>query len=98
MTTHLQKTEQNKTLPTNLAAPFPPHTCTVQHTLPCPFPLGGPVQDKAMYAVGQLISGNSLARSALFFYALLLHAVIFLILARLARAGSGGLGGTVGRC
>ena len=35
-----------------------------------------------MYAVGQLISGNSLARSAIFFYALLLHAVIFLILAR----------------
>ncbi|EFN56705.1 hypothetical protein CHLNCDRAFT_144082 [Chlorella variabilis] len=38
--------------------------------------------DKAMYAVGNLISGNSLARSAIFFYALALHAVIFLILAR----------------
>jgi hypothetical protein len=45
------------------------------------------VQDKAMYAVGQLISGNSLARSAIFFYALLLHAVIFLILARWVAVG-----------
>lgn len=35
-----------------------------------------------MYAVGSLISGNSAARSAIFFYALLLHAAIFLILAR----------------
>jgi len=35
-----------------------------------------------MYAVGSLISGNSVARSAIFFYALALHAVIFLILAR----------------
>ena len=40
-----------------------------------------------MYAVGQLISGNSLARSAIFFYALLLHAVIFLILARWVAVG-----------
>ncbi|KAL4425119.1 hypothetical protein ABPG77_008224 [Micractinium sp. CCAP 211/92] len=41
-----------------------------------------PLQDKAMYAVGSLISGNSVARTAIFFYALALHAVIFLILAR----------------
>ena len=42
-----------------------------------------------MYAVGNLISGNSLARSAIFFYALALHAVIFLILARCGRPGAG---------
>ncbi|KAI3427262.1 hypothetical protein D9Q98_007195 [Chlorella vulgaris] len=41
-----------------------------------------PIQDKAMYGVANLISGNSVARSAIFFYALALHAVIFLILAR----------------
>ncbi len=41
-------------------------------------------QDRAMYAVGSLISGNSAARSFIFFYALALHAVIFLILARCA--------------
>jgi hypothetical protein len=35
-----------------------------------------------MYGVANLISGNSVARSAIFFYALALHAVIFLILAR----------------
>ena len=35
-----------------------------------------------MYAVGSLISGNSAARSVIFFYLLALHAVIFLILAR----------------
>ncbi|PRW51060.1 CASP-like [Chlorella sorokiniana] len=41
-----------------------------------------PLQDRAMYAVGSLISGNSAARSVIFFYLLVLHAVIFLILAR----------------
>lgn len=35
-----------------------------------------------MYAVGSLIGGSSLARSAIFFYTLALHAVIFFILAR----------------
>lgn len=35
-----------------------------------------------MYAVGSLIGGSAAARSAIFFYALALHAVIFLILAR----------------
>lgn len=49
---------------------------------PTPTPLPLSPQDKAMYAVGSLISGNSVARTAIFFYALALHAVIFLILAR----------------
>ncbi len=35
-----------------------------------------------MYAFGRLISGNKAARSAIFFYALVLHAIIFLVLAR----------------
>ena len=49
-------------------------------------------QDRAMYAVGTLISGNSAARSFIFFYALALHAVIFLILARCVPAVCGPAG------
>jgi hypothetical protein len=35
-----------------------------------------------MYGVATLISGNRAARSAIFFYALALHAAVFLVLAR----------------
>ncbi|PSC73915.1 Transcription factor CCAAT displacement CDP1 [Micractinium conductrix] len=41
-----------------------------------------PLQDKAMLAVGSLISGSGAARTAIFCYAMALHAVIFFILAR----------------
>ena len=43
-----------------------------------------PLQDKAMLAVGSLISGSGAARTAIFCYAMALHAVIFFILARWA--------------
>lgn len=62
--------------------------------------------DRAMFAFGSLISGNRMARSAIFFYALLLHLAIFMVLARCAsvkgrvvrgeEAGEGGL--TEGMC
>ncbi|GAB4818452.1 hypothetical protein N2152v2_005498 [Parachlorella kessleri] len=54
--------------------------------------------DRAMYAFGSLISGNKAARSAIFFYALALHAIVFLVLARYSHHSTDQLEGAEALC
>lgn len=51
---------------------------------------GMPLTERAAYRIGAVVAGSRTARSALMAYALVLHCVIFLVLARWAAAAASG--------